>query len=56
MNQLNAANWYMWPWRYAILINKYVFANSYFQGIVVIDFPGETLIKKIIESNFPHEY
>lgn len=55
---MNGVKWYCWPSVYAADINKYVFENECYEGIVVFDFPGEELIKGVIESNFvtPKEY
>lgn len=51
---MNGVKWYNWPSSYAAKINKYLFENKNYEGIVALDFPGEELIKEIIESNFKH--
>ncbi|KAL4506037.1 hypothetical protein ABPG72_013798 [Tetrahymena utriculariae] len=52
LNQTNGSQWNDWPSSYAEEINKYVYENQFYEGILAIDFPGESLIKEIIETNF----
>ncbi|KAL4506036.1 hypothetical protein ABPG72_013797 [Tetrahymena utriculariae] len=58
LNQMNGVKWYCWPSSYAEQINQYVYDNQLYEGFLVFDFPGEKIIKEVIESNFyqPKEY
>ncbi|KAL4448680.1 hypothetical protein ABPG74_012769 [Tetrahymena malaccensis] len=56
INNINAVKWYKWPSEFAKALNQFVYDKKYFEGIVALDFPGESLVKEIIKSNFPENY
>lgn len=41
-----------WPLTYAKKGNKHIYENHICRGVVMIDFPGERLIDKLISVNF----
>ena len=56
INNVNAVKWHHWPSRYAKALNFYVLKHRIFEGIIALDFPGETLVKEIVTSNFDKDF
>lgn len=52
INYLSGSTVKDWPLTYAKKSNSHIYQNHICRGIVMIDFPGEKLIDRLISVNF----